>query len=58
MATGNAARTVAATNMNATSSRSHAVFQIFIKQKVFKFFRRTLLSIIFCKKKVLDMSQN
>lgn len=34
MATGNAARTVAATNMNATSSRSHAVFQIFIKQKV------------------------
>ena len=31
MATGNAARTVAATNMNATSSRSHAVFQIFIK---------------------------
>ena len=31
MATGNAARTVAATTMNATSSRSHAVFQIFIK---------------------------
>jgi len=30
MATGTAARTVAATKMNATSSRSHAVFQIFI----------------------------
>ena len=40
MATGNAARTVAATNMNATSSRSHAVFQIFIKQKVSKFFQK------------------
>lgn len=37
MATGNAARTVAATTMNATSSRSHAVFQIFIKV-LFRFF--------------------
>lgn len=33
MTSGNAARTVAATNMNQSSSRSHAVFQIFIKQK-------------------------
>ncbi|KAI7901224.1 uncharacterized protein BX663DRAFT_553457 [Cokeromyces recurvatus] len=31
---GNKARTVAATNMNETSSRSHAVFTIFLTQKV------------------------
>ena len=37
MSSGNAARTVAATNMNQSSSRSHAVFQIFIKQKVSQF---------------------
>ncbi|CEP11450.1 hypothetical protein [Parasitella parasitica] len=31
---GNKARTVAATNMNETSSRSHAVFTIFVTQKI------------------------
>jgi kinesin family protein 1 len=31
---GNKARTVAATNMNETSSRSHAVFTIFVTQKL------------------------
>ncbi|KAI9475786.1 MAG: hypothetical protein EXX96DRAFT_506439 [Benjaminiella poitrasii] len=31
---GNKARTVAATNMNETSSRSHAVFTIFLTQKI------------------------
>lgn len=31
---GNKARTVAATNMNETSSRSHAVFMIFVTQKI------------------------
>ena len=38
MATGNAARTVAATTMNATSSRSHAVFQIFIKVLIMPYY--------------------
>lgn len=32
---GNKARTVAATNMNATSSRSHAVFTVLLTQKRF-----------------------
>lgn len=31
---GNAARTVAATNMNAESSRSHAVFNVVLTQTV------------------------
>lgn len=31
---GNKARTVAATQMNATSSRSHAVFTIFVTQRI------------------------
>ncbi|KAI8362717.1 hypothetical protein EDC96DRAFT_553728 [Choanephora cucurbitarum] len=31
---GNKARTIAATNMNATSSRSHGVFTIFVTQKI------------------------